>query len=110
MFNKLKNKMLKRNIEPYEISMEELKKKQLKGAVILDVRSTQEFNEGHLEGAINIPYYEINSNIVRILKDREQEIVLYCEVGVRSKKAYRRLIRLQYKNVYNLYGGLENWL
>ena len=110
MFRYWKNKILKRNMESYDISFEELIQKQNYGAYIVDVRSSQEFEEGHLDGAINIPYYEINRNIEKILGDKEQEIVLYCEAGVRSKKAYKKLTRLQYKNVYNLYGGLDNWL
>ena len=110
MFEKIRNKMFKRNMESYEINMDELKNKQNKGAVIVDVRSSQEYNEGHLSGAINIPYYQINKNVYNILKDKQQEIVLYCGAGVRSKQAYKKLLKLQYKNVYSLYKGLENWV
>lgn len=102
--------MFKRNMEYYEINIEELKEKQKNGAEIVDVRSSQEYAEGHFKGAINIPYYQINKNVYNILKDKQQEIVLYCEAGVRSRQAYKKLIKLQYKNVYNLYKGLENWL
>ena len=112
MLAKLKIKMIKRffrHMEEYDISMEELKEKQKEGAIIIDVRSLQEFNEGHIEGAINIPEYEINCDINKALEDKEQEIVLYCASGIRSKKAYKKLIKLDYKNVYNLYGGLYNW-
>ena len=42
-------------MESYDINMEELKQKQTEGAIIIDVRATQEFKEGHIEGAINIP-------------------------------------------------------
>ena len=112
MLKYLRNKLLKkmfRTMESYEITMEELKQKQIHGAEIVDVRSEQEYNEGHIMGAINIAEYEINDNIVNILKDKEKEIVLYCQVGSRSKKAYKKLVKLGYKNVYDLYGGLENW-
>lgn len=110
MFSLIKWKMFKRNMEYYEINIEELKEKQKNGAEIVDVRSSQEYAEGHFKGAINIPYYQINKNVYNILKDKQQEIVLYCEAGVRSRQAYKKLIKLQYKNVYNLYKGLENWL
>ena len=103
------NKISKREAQPYDINIEELFRKQSEGAIIVDVRSSQEYDEGHLNGAINIPYYEINNNVDKILKDKNQEIVLYCEAGARSKKAYKRLIRLQYRKVYNLYGGLDNY-
>ena len=108
MLEKLKRKMIKkffRHMEEYDISMEELKKKQSEGAIIVDVRSSQEFSESHIEGAINIPEYEINSNIDKILEDKEEEIVLYCASGIRSKKAYQKLTKLD----YTLYGGLYNW-
>ncbi len=110
MFSLIKWKMFKRNMEYYEINIEELKEKQKNGAEIVDVRSSQEYAEGHFKGAINIPYYQINKNVYNILKDKQQEIVLYCEAGVRSKQAYKKLLKLQYKNVYSLYKGLENWV
>lgn len=113
MIKKLKNIIIKsffRNMESYEIDIEELKEKQRYGAEIVDVRSSQEYNEGHLKGAINIPYYSISNSVDNILKDKEQEIVLYCEAGSRSKKAYKKLVKLHYTNVYNLYGGLDNWI
>ena len=110
MFSLIKWKMIKRNMEYYEINIEELKEKQKNGAEIVDVRSSQEYAEGHFKGAINIPYYQINKNVYNILKDKQQEIVLYCEAGVRSKQAYKKLLKLQYRNVYSLYKGLENWV
>lgn len=110
MFSLIKWKMFKRNMEYYEINIEELKEKQKNGAEIVDVRSSQEYAEGHFKGAINIPYYQINKNVYNILKDKQQEIVLYCEAGVRSRQAYKKLLKLQYKNVYSLYKGLENWV
>lgn len=109
MFKIIKNKILNRNMELYEISMHELEEKQKNGAVIVDVRSSQEYNEGHINEAINIPYYEIKKNVNNVLKNKNQEIVLYCQTGFRSKQAYKKLIKLEYKNVYNLYGGLDNW-
>ena len=109
MLKLIKNKIFSRNMDFYEISMQELEKKQKNGAVIIDVRSSQEYDEGHINNAINIPYYEIKKNVNNVLKNKNQEIVLYCQTGFRSKQAYKKLIKLEYKNVYNLYGGLDNW-
>ena len=109
MFEKIRNKMFKRNMESYEINMDELKNKKNEGAVIVDVRSSQEYNEGHLLEAINIPYYEIKKNVNNIIKDKGQEIVVYCQEGVRSKQAYKILKKLKYDNVFSLYKGLDNW-
>lgn len=110
MLNKLKRKILYRffrNMGTYDITMQELKAKQNKGAIIVDVRSSQEYQEGHICGAINIPEYEINCNIDKFLPDKEKEIVLYCSSGIRSKDAYKKLKKIGYKNVYNLYGGVD---
>lgn len=109
---KLREKFLKRffrTIEKYDINMDELKQKQKNGALVIDVRSMQEYREGHINYDKNIPEYEIKSNIETIIKDKNQEIVLYCESGIRSKKAYKKFIKYGYKNVYNLHGGLENY-
>lgn len=110
MFRLIKHKLFGRNMENYDVNILELKEKQKKGATIVDVRSSQEYLEGHLKEAINIPYYEINKNVNNILKDKNKEIVLYCQSGERSLQAYKKLIKLQYKNVYNLYRGIDNWL
>ena len=112
MFKRTKKGLINRLfrcMEIYDITMEELKRKQCDGALVIDVRSTQEYNEGHIIGSLNIPEYEINCNIDEILKNKNDTIILYCTSGKRSKKAYKKLNALGYKNIYNLYGGLDNW-
>ncbi len=109
MFERIRKKMFKRSMDFFDISLEELKLKQNQGAIIIDVRSSQEYLEGHLTGAINIPYYEINRNVYNIIKNRNKEIVVYCQEGVRSKQAFKILRKLKYEKVFNLYGGIENW-
>lgn len=112
MLNRFKNiikKRLFRHIESYDITIQELKVKQANGAVVIDVRSSQEYKEGHISGAINIPEYKIGNDIRNQLKDKDNEYILYCSSGIRSKNAYKKLIKLGYRNVYNLYGGLEEY-
>lgn len=75
--------------------------------ILLDVRSPQEFMEGHLNNAINIPTYEIYSKAPKIIKDKETIIIAYCTVGIRSENAIRILKKLGYKNLYHLEGGIE---
>jgi len=111
MRNRIRKKVFSkffRHMNLYDITIQELKIKQREGAIIIDVRSSQEYNEGHLDGAINIPEYKISCNIYKILEDKEKEIILYCSTGIRSKDAYKKLIKLGYKKVYNLYEGIEN--
>lgn len=77
-------------------------------AILLDVRSQQEFSEGHLPGAICIPVYNLSKNIGKIVKNRDNIIIVYCQTGSRSKKATKILDDLCYTNVYSIKGGLEN--
>lgn len=75
---------------------------------LIDVRSKQEYNEYHLPNSINIPVYNIEKDINTITNDINSVIILYCQMGSRSRKALEKLERLGYKNLYNLKGGLEN--
>ena len=105
---KLKRKLL-RHMETYDITLEELKTKQINGAEIIDVRNKREYDESHIGGSINVPEYKIDENFVRIVPNKNKEIVLYCSSGFRSTNAYKKLKKMGYKNVWNLYGGLENY-
>ena len=77
----------------------------LNDAVIIDVRSSQEYETGHIVDAINIPVENISS----VNYDKETVIIVYCASGVRSANAAKALIDAGYTNVYNLDGGLINW-
>lgn len=96
-----------RQMENFDIDYEELEKMKLNGAKIVDVRSNREYLEGHIEGSINIPDYEINKKFEKIFTDHNQIIILYCSSGNRSKNACKKLIKKGYSNIYNLYGGIE---
>ncbi len=74
--------------------------------ILVDVRSIQEYNEGHLEGAICIPAYDI-AKISKNVKDRDSIIILYCQCGIRSRKAAKILKDLCYSNVYSICEGLN---
>ena len=96
-----------RNLQNGDIAIEEVKNKLSQGAILIDVRSNQEYREGHLQGAINIPDFEIANRIQREVPKKNQLIVLYCQYGGRSKSASIIMKKLGYTNVYNLYGGLD---
>ena len=91
-----------RDNEEKSIRQEEIEKLVLDGAVLVDVRSPQEYEEGHLEGAILIPEYELNKQYKNKLPDKNQLILLYCSTGSRSKRAQNRLEKLGYENVYQV--------
>lgn len=96
-----------RGLQQGDITQEELKNKIMQGAILLDVRSKQEYQEGHLQGAINIPDFEIMNRAERELPKKNQLIVVYCQYGTRSRNTYIKMKRMGYTNIYNLYGGLE---
>lgn len=77
-------------------------------AVLLDVRSKQEYDEYHLNGAICVPNYELQNKIGKIIEDKNQVIVIYCQTGGRSGKAAKMLRKMGYKNVYEISGGIDN--
>lgn len=76
--------------------------------ILLDVRSIQEYNEYHLNGAICIPYYELESRISNIIDNKSQLIIVYCQSGGRSRKAVGILKKMGYSNLYEINGGIDN--
>ena len=78
-----------------------------KDVILLDVRSKQEYLEGHLSGSISIPSYDIVENVQNVIRNKNSLIIVYCNYGTRGKNAVRILSKLGYTNVYNLKDGLE---
>ncbi len=78
-----------------------------KNVVLLDVRSKQEYDEGHLKGAMNIPVYELEYRVENELKNKTTVIIAYCSAGIRSRKAIGILKKLGYKNLYNVEDGVR---
>lgn len=77
------------------------------GLVILDVRTLDEFNSGHIEGAICIPVTTLQGNISKL--DPQSYILVYCGVGTRSAQASTILANNGFHHVYNMLGGLTAW-
>ena len=96
-----------RNLQNGDIRVEELRNKLAQGAILLDVRSKQEYMEGHLKGAINIPDYEIDKRVQDEIPKKNQQIIIYCQYGERSRNVYNKMKNMNYTNIYNLSGGLE---
>ena len=78
------------------------------GHIILDVRRQDEFESGHIPGAICIPNETITTEILPQLPDLEQVILVYCRSGNRSKQASEKLAEAGYKNIYE-FGGIITW-
>jgi rhodanese-related sulfurtransferase len=79
-----------------------------KDYIIIDARTDEEFAEGHIEGAIVIPEYEISFRAENELPDKNALILVYCRSGRRSKIASEELVKLGYTNVKE-FGGIIDW-
>ena len=93
-----------------KMSYEELQNKlnAKENFVLLDVRTQEEFDAGHIPTAILLPYDEINLKAATVLPDKEKEFVLYCRSGRRSAIAKKALVELGYKDVKD-FGGISRW-
>lgn len=76
--------------------------------LILDVRTPEEFAEGHIPHAINIPMDEFGEEPLRELPDRNQMIFVYCAKGIRSMNVANRLAHMGYRNIVEM-GGIQDW-
>lgn len=76
-------------------------------AVLVDVRTDEEFKARHVEGAVNIPVEELQDRLAE-LPDKQRTVVVYCKSGARSAKALSLLKAAGYAKVHNL-GSLNNW-
>ena len=78
------------------------------GYIILDVRTQEEYDQGHIPGAILIPDTEIKADAENVLTDKAQLILVYCRSGRRSKLAAESLVELGYTNIKE-FGGIIDW-
>lgn len=76
--------------------------------ILIDARTSEEFAEGHIEGALLIPEYEISGRALQELPDKDALILVYCRSGRRSKIASQELVKLGYTNVKE-FGGIIDW-
>ena len=76
--------------------------------IVLDVREQDEFDDGHISGAILIPYTEIENKAEEMIPDKNAQILVYCRSGRRSKIASESLAKLGYTNVKE-FGGIIDW-
>lgn len=92
------------------ISVEQVKEDLDKGKdfILLDVRTKEEYEEGHIKGAINIPLKNLAYEVEDEIPDQNQAIYLYCRSGVRVITAGHILHDLGYNEVYNM-GGIISW-
>ncbi|SDB06862.1 rhodanese-like domain-containing protein [Eubacterium oxidoreducens] len=98
LFNRMKQGDINRQLENY---------KKTPGAILLDVRETHEFSQGHIPGAVNLPGTMIQ-NAPSVVKKKETPIFAYCLSGARSSRAIQALKSMGYTNVTNM-GGVNRY-
>ena len=76
--------------------------------VVVDVRTREEYDGGHIENAVLVPNESIGSEMPEALPDKEATLLIYCRSGRRSKEAAQKLLSLGYQNVYD-FGGVIDW-
>tara|TARA_B100001094_G_scaffold100482_1_gene96604 strand:- start:932 stop:1303 length:372 start_codon:yes stop_codon:yes gene_type:complete len=82
-----------------------------KDALVFDVRTTEEFNLGHIKGSINIDFYDEKLFVNFFQKiNKTKPIYIYCRSGNRSKKSSEILKEIGFVKVYDLLGGYKNWI
>ena len=77
--------------------------------VVVDVREQEEWDEGHIPGAVHVPRGHLESRIERLAPDTGRPVVVYCSAGNRSAFAAKTLAELGYEDVVSLAGGFTDW-
>lgn len=90
-----------------EVSVEDLKK--MPSAQLLDSREEDEYRVSHINGATHVGYDDFDKSALKKL-DKSKPVVVYCSVGYRSEKIAEKLEKEGFKEVYNLYGGIFEWV
>ena len=98
------------NTITYEIITAEKAKEMMDAGnvTIVDVRRLDEYNAGHIKGAILLPNETLTQNATSTLLDKNATILVYCRTGIRAKQASQKLIDLGYTKVYD-FGGFVDW-
>ena len=98
LFNFLRNTDINDGIAEYKTN---------DGAVLLDVRTSEEYRDGHIDGSVNIPLDRISS-VENTIKDKNTPLYVHCYSGIRSGQAVSYLKNIGYENVRNI-GGISSY-
>ncbi|MFM2394836.1 MAG: hypothetical protein RLZZ546_2818 [Bacteroidota bacterium] len=77
--------------------------------ILLDARELKEYKISHINGAKHIGYNQPNFDILKGI-NKSEKIVIYCSIGYRSEKIGEQLMKMGYKNIFNLYGSIFEWV
>ena len=77
--------------------------------VVIDVCGADEFAQGHIKGAVNVPLGELEARLDKAVKNKSTPVIMVCAAGARSKRAQAIAQKLGYEKVHSLNGGLKAW-
>ena len=98
-----------KKVEYKKITSDEAKKMiETQKVIVVDVRTLEEYNEGHIPNAISVPLETIENEAEAKLKNKDALILVYCRSGRRSREAALKLIEKGYTNVID-FGGIKDW-
>jgi len=100
----------KKNIKEFTVLQVAEKIKSKEKFFFVDVREDDEFRQSHAEGSIHIGKGVIERDIENVIPDKSSEIVLYCGGGFRSALAAEAIMKMGYKNVISMDGGIRRWM
>ena len=83
---------------------------ELNDAVLVDVRTEDEYNSGYIENSLNIDYFSNDFSLNTDKLDKSTPIILYCRSGKRSSMSANKISKLGFKEIYNLEGGILEWI
>lgn len=85
-------------------------KEKLVNQTIIDIRTPEEFSEGHIAGAININYFDSNFMDQIAKYDKNQPLFIYCRSGNRTTSASKKIADYGFTQIYDLEGGILYWM
>ena len=83
---------------------------ELNDAILVDVRTEDEYNSGYIENSLNINYFSNAFSVNADKLDKSTPIILYCRSGKRSSMSANKISKLGFKEIYNLEGGILEWI
>ena len=83
---------------------------ELNDAILVDVRTEDEYNSGYIESSLNIDYFSNEFSVNADKLDKTIPIILYCRSGKRSSMSANKISKLGFKEIYNLEGGILEWI
>ena len=83
---------------------------ELNDAILVDVRTEDEYNSGYIESSLNIDYFSNEFSVNADKLDKSTPIILYCRSGKRSSMSANKISKLGFKEIYNLQGGILEWI